>query len=58
MSQKQSKWILAPVPDVPPDVDSSMPEVLVRMLLQRGVQTSDMDAFFFFQAEDGIRDAH
>ena len=45
MSQKQSKWILAPVPEMPPDVDSSMPEVLVRMLLQRGVPTSDMDAY-------------
>jgi single-stranded-DNA-specific exonuclease len=45
MSQKPSKWILAEVPDIPPDVDSSMPKVLVRMLLQRGVQISDMDAY-------------
>ena len=45
MSQKPSKWILAEVPDIPPDVDSSMPKVLVRMLLQRGVEISDMDAY-------------
>ena len=45
MSQKPSKWILAEVPDIPPDADSSMPKVLVRMLLQRGVQISDMDAY-------------
>jgi hypothetical protein len=45
MSQKLSKWILAEVPDIPPDVDSSMPKVLVRMLLQRGVEISDMDEY-------------
>jgi len=45
MSQKQSKWILAEVPEIPPDADSSMPAILVRMLLQRGVQIGDMERF-------------
>ncbi len=34
MSQKQSQWILAEIPGVPPDVDSGLPEILVRMMLQ------------------------
>lgn len=45
MSQKQSQWILAGIPEVPPDVDSDLPEILVRMLLQRGVDVADMERF-------------
>ncbi|MGB1937207.1 MAG: single-stranded-DNA-specific exonuclease RecJ [Akkermansiaceae bacterium] len=45
MSQKQSKWILAEVPDIPPEVDSSMPNILTCMLLQRGVGLDEMEHF-------------
>ncbi|MCP5536952.1 MAG: single-stranded-DNA-specific exonuclease RecJ [Akkermansiaceae bacterium] len=45
MSQKQSQWIVAEIPEVPPDVDSALPGILVRMLLQRGVDVAHMDRF-------------
>jgi single-stranded-DNA-specific exonuclease len=45
MSQKQSQWILAEIPEVPPDVNSELPEILVRMMLQRGVDVKEMDTF-------------
>lgn len=45
MSQKQTQWILAEVPDIPPEADSSLPAILVRMLLQRGVGVDKMERF-------------
>jgi len=45
MSQKQSQWVLAEVPDIPPDADSDLPAILVRMLLQRGVGVDEMEGF-------------
>lgn len=45
MSQKQSQWILAEIPEVPPDVDSELPDILIRMMLQRGVNVADMNGF-------------
>jgi len=45
MSQKQSQWILAEAPDIPPDIDAALPEILVRMLCQRGVEIGEMKNF-------------
>ena len=45
MSQKQSQWVLAEVPDIPPEADSSLPAILVRMLLQREVGVDEMERF-------------
>jgi len=45
MSQKQSQWILAEVPDIPPGVGNGLPDILVRMMLQRGVDMEDVDRF-------------
>jgi single-stranded-DNA-specific exonuclease len=45
MSQKQSQWILAGIPDVPPGVGYGIPEILVKMMLQRGVNDAEMQRF-------------
>ncbi|NWK57674.1 single-stranded-DNA-specific exonuclease RecJ [Verrucomicrobiaceae bacterium N1E253] len=45
MSHLESQWILAEVPEIPPEVGRGMPEILVRMLLQRGVEPDQMEAF-------------
>lgn len=45
MSQKQTQWVLAEIPDIPPDVDHGIPEILVKMMLQRGVKTEQMEQF-------------
>ena len=45
MSQKESQWILAEMPDVPPGVGIGLPDILVRMLLQRNVQADEMELF-------------
>ncbi len=45
MSQKQSQWILAGIPDVPPGVGAGIPEILVKMMLQRGVNDAEMQRF-------------
>lgn len=45
MSQKQSQWILAEIPDVPPGVGAGIPEILVKMMLQRGVSDVEMQRF-------------
>jgi len=45
MSHKESQWILAEMPDIPPGVGTGLPEILVRMMLQRGVQAEEMDGF-------------
>lgn len=45
MSRKQSQWILAEVPDVPPDVGDGLPEILVSMMAQRGVLPEEMQHF-------------
>lgn len=45
MSQKQSQWVLAETPDIPPDIDHGIPEILVKMMLQRGVKPAEMDQF-------------
>jgi len=45
MSQKETQWILADMPDIPPGVGSGLPPILVKMMLQRGVTPEEMDAF-------------
>ncbi|MGJ8676163.1 MAG: single-stranded-DNA-specific exonuclease RecJ [Akkermansiaceae bacterium] len=45
MSHKQSQWVLAKVPDIPPEVDDGIPEILVKMMLQRGVKPAEMANF-------------
>ncbi|MBT8038014.1 MAG: single-stranded-DNA-specific exonuclease RecJ [Verrucomicrobiae bacterium] len=45
MSQKQSQWILAEIPDIPPGVGGGIPEILVKMMLQRGVDAAEMQRF-------------
>ena len=45
MSYKQSQWVLAKVPEIPPEVDDGIPEVLVKMLIQRGVKPVEMERF-------------
>ncbi|MBK1855642.1 single-stranded-DNA-specific exonuclease RecJ [Verrucomicrobiaceae bacterium 5K15] len=52
MSQKQSQWILAEVPEIPPDIDDTLPEILVRMLCQRGVEIGDMKRFLQPRLQD------
>lgn len=45
MSQKQSQWVLAEAPGIPPDADPGLPAILVRMLLQRGIGVEEMERF-------------
>lgn len=45
MRQKQSQWIIAKIPDIPPDIDQNIPDILVKMMLQRGVLPAKMDQF-------------
>lgn len=52
MSQKQSQWILAEAPDIPPDIDAALPEILVRMLCQRGVEIEEMKRFLNPRLQD------
>ncbi len=52
MSQKKSQWILADAPKIPPDVDAGIPEILVRMMCQRGVKTSAMKRFLQPRLQD------
>lgn len=47
MSQKESQWILAEVPEIPPGVGNGLPEILVKMMLQRKVKAEDMEAFLY-----------
>ena len=45
MSQKESQWILADMPDIPPGVGQNLPDILVKMMLQRNVKPEEMDQF-------------
>ncbi|HCC20750.1 MAG TPA: single-stranded-DNA-specific exonuclease RecJ [Verrucomicrobiales bacterium] len=45
MSRNQSQWILAEVPEIPPDIDNEIPEILVRMMAQRGIPPEEMQQF-------------
>ncbi len=45
MSQKESQWILAEMPEIPPGVGQGLPDILVRMMLQRQVKAEEMDQF-------------
>ena len=45
MSHKQSQWILSEMPEIPPDVGEELPEILVRLMIQRGVQSEDIQGF-------------
>lgn len=45
MSHKQSQWILSEVPELPPDAGGGLPEILVRMMAQRGVPAGEMERF-------------
>jgi len=52
MSQKKSQWILAETPEIPPDVDQSTPEILIRMMCQRGVKAGEMKRFLDPRLQD------
>ena len=52
MSQKKSQWILAEIPDIPPDVDADIPDILVKMMCQRGVEISSMKRFLHPRLQD------
>lgn len=52
MSQKKSQWILAETPEIPPGVDEHIPEILVRMMCQRGVEISAMKRFLQPRLQD------
>jgi len=52
MSQKKSQWILAEIPDIPPDVDADIPDILVKMMCQRGVEISAMKRFLHPRLQD------
>lgn len=52
MSHTQSQWILAEVPDIPPDTDDQLPEILIRMMLQRGVKMDQMERFLTPRLKD------
>lgn len=45
MSHKESQWILADMPDIPPGIGTGLPDILVQMMLQRGVGAEAMDRF-------------
>ena len=45
MSQKERQWILAEIPDIPPNVGDGLPEILVRMMMQRNVHPEEMQRF-------------
>lgn len=45
MSRKQSQWILSEIPELPPDIGDELPEILVRMMVQRGVPPEEMKRF-------------
>lgn len=45
MSQRETQWILADMPDIPPGVGSGLPDILVEMMLQRNVSPEDMELF-------------
>ena len=52
MSQKKSQLILAETPEIPPGVDEHIPEILVRMMCQRGVEISAMKRFLQPRLQD------
>ncbi len=52
MSQPKSQWILAETPEIPPDIDAGIPEILGRMMCQRGVETSQMKKFLHPRLQD------
>lgn len=45
MSQKESQWILADMPDIPPGVGPGLPDILVKMMIQRQVMPEQMERF-------------
>lgn len=45
MSQKEAQWILADMPDIPPGVGPGLPDILVKMMIQRQVTPARMDQF-------------
>ena len=52
MSQKESQWILADMPDIPPGVGHGLPEILVKMMLQRDVKAEEMKNFLYPRLRD------
>ena len=52
MSQKKSQWILAEDPDIPRDVGRGIPRILVKMMLQRGVNADCMKGFLHPRLHD------
>ena len=45
MSQKETQWILADMPDIPSGVGIGLPPILVKMMLQRGISPEEMETF-------------
>ena len=54
MSRNQSQWILAEVPEIPPDIDNEIPEILVRMMAHRGIPPEEMQQFLHPRLMDAI----
>lgn len=44
MKLKETQWILAEEPDIPPDISTGLPKILARLLVQRGVN-KDVENF-------------
>ncbi|MGB0774269.1 MAG: single-stranded-DNA-specific exonuclease RecJ [Akkermansiaceae bacterium] len=45
MSNVKTQWLIAPSPEIPPEVDPSLPTILARMMMQRGVSPDAMANF-------------
>jgi len=52
MSHKKSQWILAETPEIPPDVDTSIPGILTKMMCQRGIKITEMKRFLQPRLQD------